>query len=129
MQEQGILSVKTRGDQRFRILQRQTNNQGLISADVTLIPAETRTAIPKKYAACVRLLQAVVADQGEAVFAQPHALTDAAWVGYRLSEILPVPLIAKQKLLELTDSLERLTILQRFLEQRGLAGTEGGSTS
>jgi hypothetical protein len=32
-----------------------------------------------------------------------------------------VPLVAKQKLLELTDSLQRLAILQRFLEQRGLA--------
>ena len=122
MQQQGILSIKTRGDQRFRITHRQTNNQGLISADVTPIPTEGRTAIPKQYAACVRLLQAVVADQGEAVFALPHAFADAAWVGYRLSEILPVPLIAKQKLLELTDSLERLAILQRFLEQRGLTG-------
>jgi Lon protease-like protein len=42
-------------------------------------------------------------------------------VGYRLAEILPVPLLAKQKLLELTDSLGRLSILQRFLESRGLA--------
>ena len=33
---------------------------------------------------------------------------------------LPVPLAAKQKLLELTDSLARLEILQRFLEQFGL---------
>jgi Lon protease-like protein len=122
MQQQGILGIKTRGDQRFRILSQQTNSQGLISAEVTLIPPEARTPVPKQYAACVRLLQAVVADQGEAVFALPHAFEDAAWVGYRLSEILPVQLKAKQKLLELTDSLERLVILQRFLEQRGLTG-------
>jgi len=50
----------------------------------------------------------------------PHRFDDAAWVGYRLTEILPVPLIAKQKLLELNDPIVRLEILHRFLEQRGL---------
>jgi Lon protease-like protein len=78
-------------------------------------------AIPEEFAACARLLRLVVEDQGNPVFAEPHAFDDAAWVGYRLTEILPVPLIAKQKLLELSDSLARLSILQRFLESRGLA--------
>jgi Lon protease-like protein len=63
----------------------------------------------------------VVVDQGKPIFAEPHAFDDASWVGYRLAEILPVPLVAKQKLLELNDSLGRLSILQRFLEGQGLA--------
>jgi len=65
----------------------------------------------------------VVANQCKTVFAEPHAFDDAAWVSYRLTDILPVPLVAKQKLLELSDSLARLSILQRFLESRGLAAT------
>jgi hypothetical protein len=121
MQQQGILNIKTRGDQRFRILERTTGPQGLTSASVELIPPEARTAVPAEFASCARLLEMVVADQGKPIFAEPHAFNDASWVGYRLAEILPVPLIAKQKLLELTDSLARLSILQRFLESRGLA--------
>ncbi|HEX4797719.1 MAG TPA: LON peptidase substrate-binding domain-containing protein [Burkholderiales bacterium] len=121
MQQQGILNLKTRGSQRFRILERETNTQGLISADVEMIPPDASIAIPEKFASCARLLEMVVADQGKPIFAEPHAFDDAAWVGYRLTEILPVPLLAKQKLLELTDSLARLSILQRFLESRGLA--------
>jgi Lon protease-like protein len=122
MQQTGILSIKTRGEQRFRIVDRQTSSQGLITAEIALVPAEPHAAIPEQYAACSRLLQMIVADQGPSVFSAPHAFEDAAWVGYRLSEVLPVPLVAKQKLLELTDSQQRLAILQRFLEQRGLAG-------
>src|SRR5690242_13215280 len=121
MQQQGILNIKTRGGQRFRILERRVAAQGLTSADVELIPPEEGTAVPEEFAACARLLEMVVADQGKPIFAEPHAYNDASWVGYRLAEILPVPLIAKQKLLELTDSLARLSILQRFLESRGLA--------
>jgi Lon protease-like protein len=122
MQQQGILGVRARGGPRFRILTHHTDGQGLISAEVETIPAEPKLSLPAEYAACAKLLQMVVADRGESVFAAPHEFRDAAWVGYRLAEILPVPLIAKQKLLELTDSLQRLAILQRFLEQRGLAG-------
>ncbi|HTQ75756.1 MAG TPA: LON peptidase substrate-binding domain-containing protein [Burkholderiales bacterium] len=121
MQQQGILNIKTRGGQRFRILERRVGTQGLISADLEPIPAEASAAVPAEFAACARLLEMVVADQGKPVFAEPHAFNDAAWVGYRLAEILPVPLIAKQKLLEMSDPLGRLSILQRFLESRGLA--------
>jgi len=121
MQQLGVLNLKTRGSQRFRILEREASTQGLISADVELVPPEASVAVPEKFAPCARLLEMVVADQGKSIFAEPHAFDDAAWVGYRLTEILPVPLVAKQKLLELTDSLARLSILQRFLESRGLA--------
>jgi len=121
MQQQGILNLKTHGGQRFRILDQRTSTQGLTSADVELIPPEARADVPDEFASCARLLEMVVADKGRPIFAEPHAFNDASWVGYRLAEILPVPLIAKQKLLELTDSLGRLSILQRFLESRGLA--------
>lgn len=121
MQQPGVLNLKTLGGQRFRILESEAGAQGLISASIELIAPDARHAIPEEYAACVRLVEMVVADQGKAIFAEPHAFDDAAWVGYRLTEILPVPLLAKQKLLELTDSLARLSVLQRFLESRGLA--------
>lgn len=121
MQQQGILNVKTQGGQRFRILERRTGAQGLTSADIELIPAEASATVPDEFAACARLLEMVVSDQGRLIFAEPHAYNDAAWVGYRLAEILPVPLAAKQKLLELGDSVARLSILQRYLEGQGLA--------
>jgi hypothetical protein len=121
MQQQGILNIKTRGGQRFRILERRTGPQGLTTAEIELIPAEASAAVPEEFAACARLLEMVVADKGKPIFAEPHAFNDASWVGYRLAEILPVPLAAKQKLLELSDSVGRLSILQRFLEGQGLA--------
>jgi Lon protease-like protein len=121
MQQQGILNIKTRGGQRFRILERRTGAQGLTSADIELIAPEASVAIPDEFASCARLLEMVVVDQGKPIFAEPHAFDDARWVGYRLTEILPVPLAAKQRLLELSDTLGRLSILQRFLEGQGLA--------
>jgi Lon protease-like protein len=120
MQQLGVLHLKTLGGQRFRTLATRTGAQGLVSADIELIPPEDAVPLPENFVSCARLLELAAAGQDRPIFAEPHEFQNAAWVGYRLAEILPVPLAAKQKLLELTDSLARLEILQRFLEQRGL---------
>jgi Lon protease-like protein len=122
MQQLGMLHLRTRGEQRFRILNSSANSQGLLSAEVELIPADEDMEIPRQFSACAQLLQMVVVDRADEVFAEPHRFDSATWVGNRLAEILPVPLLAKQKLLELTDSLARLEVIQKFLAQRGLAG-------
>ena len=76
--------------------------------------------MPGGLRACVSLLEVIVADNVKGLIAEPYRFGDAAWVGYRLSEIMPVPLVAKQKLMELEDSISRLEILHKFLSQRGL---------
>ncbi len=120
MQQLGMLNLQTRGEQRFRVLGSEANTQGLITADIELVPEPDSIPVPEELQGCARLLQRVVSDQGEAVFHAPHRMEDAAWVGYRLAEILPLPLPAKQKLLEMDDSLQRLRLLYQFLEQNGL---------
>ena len=47
-------------------------------------------------------------------------LDDAAWVANRWCEILPIPLAARQKLLELEDADSRLTIVHHYLKQHGV---------
>ncbi len=120
MQDLGVLSLRTLGGQRFRIRDSEVTAQGLVRASVEMITPEPARTLPAEFAVCANLLEMVVVDKGAAVFAEPHQFNDATWVGYRLTEILPVPLAAKQRLLELDDSVLRLQILHRFLEQRGL---------
>jgi Lon protease-like protein len=45
---------------------------------------------------------------------------DATWVGYRLAELLPLPLSIKQSMLEVSDANVRLAALAQFLERQGL---------
>jgi Lon protease-like protein len=121
MQDLGVLQIATHGGQRFRLTDRRVAANGLTRGSAELIEPEADMVLPERFAPCARLLQMIVLDRSQAVFAEPHRFDDAAWVGYRLSEVLPVPLAAKQKLLELQDTLSRLEILLRYLEQRGLA--------
>ena len=120
MQQLGMLHLQTRGGQRFRLLSSTATPQGLLMGEVELIADEAPTPVPDYLADCVKLLKKFVADQGEAVFHAPHRFDDAGWVGCRLAEILPMPLPARQRLLEIEVSEERLALLHSLLQHNGM---------
>ena len=120
MEQLGILQLTVRGGQRFRIIESRSEPNALLRARVRLYPEDEPVPLPPERQRLVPLLQRIVSDQGPERVPEPHAFADAAWVGYRLTEILPVQNLAKQKLLELEDALTRLEILEKFLDQRRL---------
>ncbi len=122
MPQLGVLQVVARGEQRFRILDRDTDRHGLIHAQAEWIAAEAPLPVPVDLGALVPLLRAVVCEVGNERMPEPHGFDDATWVGYRFCEILPIPAQARQKLLELSDPVSRLEIIFEFLRSRGLAG-------
>jgi Lon protease-like protein len=114
MQQLGLLQITALGEQRFRIVERTLEASGLARATVEMIEADVDAAVPESCAGCVRLLERVI-EQQAGLFEPPHRLDSAAWVGARLAEILPLPLAAKQELLELVDARVRLERLNSLL--------------
>jgi Lon protease-like protein len=121
MPQLGVLQVTARGEQRFRILERRTETDGLVRATAEWIAPEPRCEVPEQLRGLLPLLRAIASDLGQERMPPPHAFDDAVWVGCRYAEVLPIPLLARQKLLELDDAVMRLTIISQFLDQRGLA--------
>ena len=121
MQQLGVLSIRTRGEQRFRIKSSRVTEAGLTRAEVEMLPQDEDASVPEAFGACSTLLKAVVDEHGEEILASPANFDSASWVSSRLAEILPVPLAAKQKLLELEDALQRIEIVNKFLQQHRLA--------
>lgn len=121
MEQLGILQIDALGGRRFRILDHSVGASKLLEATVELLP-ETTAPLPQLRERLLPLLQRVVADLGPERIPEPHRYDDAAWVGYRITEVLPIQNLAKQKLLELDDPLARLEILEKFLDQRKLLG-------
>ena len=115
MQQLGLLQLVAQGGERFRVRATRIRPDGLILADIDLIAEAADEPLPEKYRACRQLLERIVAEHGERLFARPFQLDSSAWVAARLAEVLPLPAAARQKLLELNDSTQRLEILQRLL--------------
>ncbi len=120
MQQLGVLNLVVRGEARFRIRDQHITPQGLVRADVEMIAEAQPQSVPQSMKVLLPLLEAMANEIGPERLPPPHQFDDAAWVGYRFAEMLPIPPFARQKLLELDDPQSRLEIVHTFLAQRGL---------
>lgn len=120
MQQLGVLSIKTRGTRRFRIIESRVEPDGLIRAHAEPIEADAPTEIRAEFSQLSAILRDILPRVPVDMMPEPHAFEDATWLSNRLSEVMPVPALAKQKLMELEDADMRLEIIYRFLGQQGL---------
>jgi Lon protease-like protein len=120
MEELGILKVKAEGLDRFRIVSREVNRQGLIIGEVERFDPEPEVKEAVGLGETSEFLRKVIAGIGTERFVGTPRFEDASWVSFRLAEILPLRNDVKQKLLELTDANLRVAILHAFLKQQKL---------
>lgn len=118
MPQNGILHIDTLAQERFVIRSTEVNSSGLLMGTVESVSSEPAMAIPDDLELAVEILRHIVDEYGDTHFPAPHAFDNAVWVGYRLSEVLPLKLNIKQDLLEMNDSLTRLRILTEFLKKQ-----------
>ena len=115
MPQLGVLQVVAHGEQRFRILERHVQGDGLARASVELLGEDRDSLVSGAFSGSIKLLERVI-EQHPELLEKPHRLDSCSWVSSRLTELLPLPLEAKQTLLELDDGrarLERLNALVR----------------
>jgi uncharacterized protein len=115
MAQLGVLQVTAQGEQRFRIVERTVQGDGLARARVELLPPDSDGGIPESCTRCVQLVKRVLDEHGETYLEPPYHLDSSSWVSARLAELLPLPLAAKQELLELTDGQARLLRVNALL--------------
>jgi hypothetical protein len=118
MPQTGILHIDTQARERFVIRSVRTESSGLLIGEVESVSSEVCAAIPEELELAVEILRHIIDEYGDAHFPSPHDFDNAVWVGYRLSEVLPLKLSIKQNLLEMNDSVMRLRILTEFLKKQ-----------
>jgi Lon protease-like protein len=140
MKQLGLLHIRAIGQDRFRLLETEVQTDGLVVGDIALVDPDDDAPVGPEHRACVDLLMRILDDlraqyetrrRGEDAqgtddvltqlpFAEPFHMDSSAWVSNRLCEVLPVPLKAKQKLMELTDAPTRLQIVHTYLKQHSV---------
>ena len=104
----GLLGITARGENRFRILSREVQSDQLVVGTVSILEPEDKEAVPAEHENLVELLRGFIEHLGEHYAHVEPDFEDATWVGYRLAEILPIPMTRKQYFLELEDAVSRL---------------------
>ena len=119
MPQLGILQVTVKGGARFRILSSEVTANGLIVATTEAI-ADDEAEPSAALKVCATFLTKIYAASGIDVQQQQLPFDDAFWVSMRLTEMLPLGNVPKQKMLELTDATMRLEVLKRYLTDQSL---------
>jgi Lon protease-like protein len=109
--EDGLLGIVVQGEQRFEIRSSRRQKDGLYLGMVHFHPPEPEATVPRIRQPLATLLEKIIAEVGADYLDDEPAYNDAHWVGYRLAELLPLALAQRQYLLELTDPVRRLEIL------------------
>jgi Lon protease-like protein len=116
----GILQLKAEGGTRFQVQSHRTADDGLVIAQASSLAPEPKLPLPEIHQPLAGLLELMINRVGPENFAGEPALDDASWVGYRLAELLPLPVTIKQTMLEINDSEVRLKAIAQFLKQQNL---------
>ncbi|MCB1715626.1 MAG: LON peptidase substrate-binding domain-containing protein [Candidatus Competibacteraceae bacterium] len=122
--EDGLLGLTCRGGERFTVLEQQQQADGLILGKVLLLPAEAGCQIDASHSDLVRFLRDLLSQDSVRPYRQwlTEDWTNTSWLGYRITELLPLPLPLKSSLLEMQEAEQRLDILQTILRDNKLLG-------
>lgn len=119
----GILQARCRGGSRFATDSVAQRADGLWVAQVRSLPDDAELPPTAELTGSAQgLAQAIAAlkQQGASPFLEPYRFDRAGWLANRWCELLPIPLAAKQKLMELDDPLVRLKLVDDFLRSKGV---------
>jgi Lon protease-like protein len=113
----GLLGITCLGLGKFKLGGRRVQSDGLNVGAIEWLDAEEEIELPVEYRHLGQLLRKVLPELGNFYELVAKRFDDAAWVGYRLAEILPLSLSDKQYCLELNDPLARLARLSPLIKR------------
>ncbi|MBX3689510.1 MAG: LON peptidase substrate-binding domain-containing protein [Dokdonella sp.] len=114
----GLLGIRVQGGARFRVMHTRVRDNGLLHGEVALCTKDIAQPLPPEYALLATILERLLERIGGFADAYERALLDdACWVGWRLTEHLPLPATERQHLLQLDEPIARLAALTRLLSR------------
>ncbi len=119
MAQLGVLQLRMSGGCRFHVRDTRVLDNGLIIGNVEDLEGDTASE-SEEFVACRDFLAVLLKKIGNERFHGEARLDDSTWVSFRITELLPISMRIKQKMLELTDARIRLEILHRVLKDQGL---------
>lgn len=106
---EGLLALRVRGTRRFRVRQTRVRANGLVVGDVDWCAPDPDDPLRPEHALLGDVLRQTLERAGTRAVDVPQArFDDAAWVGWRLAELLPLDDATRQALLQEDDPHARL---------------------
>ncbi len=116
--DSGVLTLRVRGRRRFRVERTRVRDNGLVGGEVEWRDPDPDEELRPEHGLLALLLQRILEQAGgEHADAPASRFDDAAWVGWRLSELLPLADLQRQSLLQEDDPHARLQQLLGWVSE------------
>ncbi len=123
--DDGLLSITARGEQRFHVQETRVARNQSLRGTVRALAPEPPAPPPAECHYMIGVLDQLIEHSSNVYADLPKRPDDASWLGYRLAEVLPLPLARRQYFLELEDPLLRLSQLDQVLHAMSEASSAG----
>ena len=105
----GVLVLRLRGMRRLHVLRTRVRDNGLVMGDVVWCDPDSDDELRPEHGLLATVLEHMLEQAGgEYAAAGPAQLDQAAWVGWRLAELLPLAEPQRLALLQMDDPHQRL---------------------
>jgi len=113
----GLLGITAYGETKIHIENTHIQTNQLLIGSIKRLEADPDPDLPEEFEAMRILLQKIITQVGKPYTTLPAAYDHAGWVGARLTELLPLQLATKQRLLEIDDHIVRLYHLKEAMQE------------
>lgn len=114
--DDGLLTLQVRGARRFHVQRTRVRDNGLVVGEVRWREADLDDSLRPEHALLATVLQHFLEKAGGEHSKVSNArFDDAAWVGWRLAEFLPLDDAQRLTILQEDDVHERLELLLRLM--------------
>ena len=113
----GLLGITVNGETRFTVETTRVETNHLMIAQTQDVKDNPDVSLPEELEYMKELLQQIITKVGNPYTSIPARYEYAGWVGARLTELLPLQLPIKQRLLEIDDHVVRLYHLKDAMQE------------
>ena len=119
----GLMMIRCVGQHRVKVDSFTQQPDGLVMGEVNYIPNDVSIPVPEDLNPSVKVLKQLLktlANQNlsptNMPIVEPYQFENAAWVANRWVELLDLPLLQKQRLMQMESPILRLELIQDILD-------------
>ncbi len=112
----GLLGITTEGLNIVKISNTSLDSSNLLRGKIEKLESEKEYLIPQKYTTLSKFYKKIYPSIQTFIHYKEERFADASWVGYRLTECLPIDLETKCDLIKTSNAIERLEKISKIME-------------
>ncbi|RXR08806.1 LON peptidase substrate-binding domain-containing protein [Pseudoxanthomonas composti] len=115
--EDGLLALRVRGRRRFHVLRTRVRDNGLVVGEIAWAAPDADDELRAEHGLMATVLEKIYEAMGQdAAALPPEQIDNAAWVGWRLAELLPLSDQQRLAVLQEDDVHTRLDRLLSLMD-------------